>query len=86
VLPAGTIYEIGYETLVADLEPQVRGLLAYCGLPWDEACLHFQDNARAVSTASVYQVRQPIYRSAIGRWKRYEQYLGPLREALGQTP
>jgi tetratricopeptide (TPR) repeat protein len=83
VLPPGIIHEVSYEALVSDLEPQVRGLLAYCGLPWDEACLHFQDNARAVSTASVYQVRQPIYRSAVGRWKRYEKHLGPLRAALG---
>jgi tetratricopeptide (TPR) repeat protein len=83
VLPAGLIHEVEYESLVGDLEPQVRALLAHCGLPWDEACLHFQDNARAVTTASVYQVRQPIYRSAIGRWRRYEKHLGPLRGALG---
>lgn len=83
VLPPGTIHEVSYEALVNDLEPQVRALLSHCGLPWDETCLHFQDNARAVSTASVFQVRQPIYRSAIGRWKRYEKHLGPLRTALG---
>lgn len=86
LLPEGSIHEISYESLVQDLEPQVRGLLEFCGLPWDEACLHFQDNARAVSTASVYQVRQPVYRSAIGRWRRYEKHLGALQHALGMPP
>lgn len=82
ILPPGSIHEVHYEEVVADLETQVRGLLDACGLAWDPACLQFQDNARAVSTASVYQVRQPIYRSAIGRWRRYESHLGPLQEAL----
>jgi tetratricopeptide (TPR) repeat protein len=86
VLPAGSLHEVSYEALVTDLEPKVRELLRYCDLPWDEACLRFQENERAVSTASVYQVRQPIYRSAIGRWRRYDRYLGPLREALGTAP
>lgn len=81
-LPPGTIHQVRYEGLVDDLEAQVRQLLDACGLAWDPACLDFQDNARAVSTASVYQVRQPIYRSAIGRWRRYSAHLGPLQEAL----
>ncbi|HEX2668268.1 MAG TPA: sulfotransferase, partial [Gammaproteobacteria bacterium] len=84
LLPPGSFRELSYERLVEDLDTEVRGLLEFCGLPWDEACLHFQDNARAVSTASVYQVRQPIYRSAIGRWKRYEKHLGPLQRALAK--
>ena len=82
VLPPDTIHEVRYEDLVQDPEGQVRRLLDTCGLAWDPACLHFQDNTRAVSTASVYQVRQPIYRSAVGRWQRYAAHLGPLQEAL----
>ena len=85
ILPPGTIHEVRYEELVEDLEGQTRRLLEACGLYWDPACLHFQDNARPVSTASVYQVRQPIYRSAVGRWQRYAAHLGPLQEALS-TP
>lgn len=83
ILPPGTLHEVRYEDLVADLEPEVRALLDFCGLDWDGACLHFQDNARAVSTASVFQVRQPVYRSAVGRWKRYAAHLEPLQKALG---
>ncbi|HEY4128926.1 MAG TPA: sulfotransferase [Gammaproteobacteria bacterium] len=83
VLPPGTLYEIRYEDLVADTETQLRRLLEFCGLEWDPACLNFQENQRAVSTASVFQVRQPIYASAVGRWKNYATHLGPLMEALG---
>ena len=82
VLPPQVLYEIDYEVLVKDMEGEVRKLLAHCGLGWDAKCLDFQQNQRAVSTASVYQVRQPIYSTAIGRWKRYASHLGPLLEAL----
>ncbi len=83
VLPAANLYEVTYETLVGDMESEVRKLLDFCGLEWDAACLHFEENPRAVSTASVYQVRQPVYNSAIGRWRRYATHLRPLQEALG---
>ena len=86
ILPAGAIHEVRYEELVADLETELRKLLAFCGLEWDDACLRFQDNSRAVSTASVYQVRQPIYASSIGRWRRYAAHLGPLQGALAAAP
>ncbi|MGE5626398.1 MAG: tetratricopeptide repeat-containing sulfotransferase family protein [Bacillota bacterium] len=85
-LPAGSIHGITYESLVQNLESEVRRLLEFCGLPWDEACLRFQDNARAVSTASMFQVRQPVYASAIGRWRRYARHLEPLKQALGERP
>ena len=82
LLPADVLYEVDYESLVADMENEVRKILAHCGLAWDARCLDFQRNRRAVSTASVYQVRQPIYSTAIGRWRRYAAHLGPLLEAL----
>lgn len=85
VLPAGTLYEIRYEELVADTERQARGLLDYCGLSWDERCLDFHNNKRKVRTASVTQVRQPIYRSSVERWRAYEAHLGPLLDALGDA-
>jgi hypothetical protein len=86
ILPPGSIHDLHYETLVSDMESETRKLLEFCGLEWDEACLHFQDNARAVSTASVYQVRQPVYRSAIGRWHRYADHLQALQQALAAPP
>ncbi len=82
VLPAGRILEVRYEDVVADLEGQARRIIAYCGLPWDDRCLSFHETDRPVRTASATQVRQPIYRSAIGRWRAYEEHLGPLLEAL----
>jgi len=63
----------------------VRRLLDHCGLPFDPACLQFHENARAVATASSEQVRRPIYRDAVGQWRRYEPWLEPLRLALGST-
>ena len=71
VLPADRFLELRYEDLVADQEGQTRRLLAFCGLDWDPACLDFQNNAAGVSTASSAQVRQPMFTSSIGRWKRY---------------
>ncbi len=83
VLPAGTILQVRYEELVADFEPQIRRMLDFCGLAWDERCLSFHQATRAVRTASVAQVRQALYSSSIGRWRRYEKHLAPLIEALG---
>jgi len=82
VLP-GRVIEVAYERLVADPETEIRRLLAACGLPWHEGCLRFHETQRPVSTASMNQVRQPIFKSAVGRWRRYEKHLGPLLEALG---
>jgi len=82
VLPAGSMLEVHYEDVVADMEGQAQKLVAFCGLPWDESCLRFYASSRLVKTASLAQVRQPIYGSSIGRWKHYEQYLGPLIQSL----
>jgi tetratricopeptide (TPR) repeat protein len=79
VLP---IFELRYEELTAAPEQVSRELLAYCGLDWDDRCLRFHETGRPVRTASMLQVRQPMYRSAVGRWKHYEKHLGPLIEAL----
>ena len=85
VLPAGRILDVRYEDVVADLERQARRIIAYCGLPWTDRCLSFHETDRPVRTASATQVRQPIYNSAVGRWRVYEQHLGPLLDAL-HTP
>ena len=85
VLPAGTMLDIQYEDVVADPEGQARRIVEYCGLEWDEACLAFHKVERAVRTASATQVRQPIYRSSVGRWRAYRDRLQPLLEALGPT-
>ncbi len=81
VLPI-PIFNLDYEELTAHQEAVSRRLVAYCGLEWDERCLRFNETERAVRTASTLQVRKPMYRSAVGRWKRYEAHLGPLIEAL----
>jgi hypothetical protein len=78
----GRVLEIQYETLVDDQEAQTRRLLDHCNLSWDERCLNFHENDAAVATPSKNQVRQPIYRGAIGRWRHYEKYLAPAREYL----
>ncbi len=83
VLPDGAMLEIRYEDVVADLEREARRIIAFCGLDWDPACLAFHASARPVRTASAVQVRQPIYDTSIGRWRRYGAELGPLFDALG---
>lgn len=84
VLPSNAFYTIRYEELVDDIEQQARKMLDYCGLPWDEACLSFHEAKRRVRTASVTQVRQPIYRSSLAKWKAYEPHLGALKAAIGK--
>jgi hypothetical protein len=79
------ILNVSYESLVEDPEALTRGMLAFCGLEWDERCLRHYDNARFVNTASYDQVRKPIYKSAIGRWRHYEAYLEPLRKSLAES-
>ena len=74
----GRVHEVWYESLVADQRAETRRLLAHCRLPWDDACLHFERNASAVATASAVQVRQPLYATSVGRWRRYEHHLQPL--------
>jgi predicted Zn-dependent protease len=82
VLP-GRVHRVLYETMVDDTEAQVRALLAHCGLPFEEACLTFYENERAVRTASSEQVRRPIFREGMHQWRHYEPWLEPLRAALG---
>ncbi len=79
VLPAGRILDVRYEEVVADLDGQARRIISHCGLPWDDRCLAFHKTNRPVRTASATQVRQPIYRSAVGRWRVYEKHLSPYR-------
>jgi tetratricopeptide (TPR) repeat protein len=81
-LPADRFLEIAYEDLVADQETQTRALLDFCGLPWDARCLSFHENAAPVATASSVQVRQPLYSSSVGRWRRYGEGLAPMRAIL----
>jgi tetratricopeptide (TPR) repeat protein len=77
------ILQFDYEAVVADPETQARRLIDFIGLPWDEACLKFHEADRAVRTASAWQVRQPIYKRSVARWRRYQSHLGPLAAALG---
>lgn len=79
----GRIYECNYETMIADQEAESRRLIDFLGLPWDDACLSFYETERSVTTPSRWQVRQPIYASSVKRWKRYENKIQPLIEALG---
>jgi Flp pilus assembly protein TadD len=76
------IHEVVYEELVGDIESGSRRLIEFCGLPWDDRCLRYYENARAVRTVSKSQVRKPVYSTSIGRWRRYGAGLAPLIEAL----
>jgi len=76
----GRILQVRYESLIDEQEAQTRRLLEHCDLQWNEACLSFHENAAAVATPSATQVRQPLYRSALGRWRAYERYLQPVIE------
>lgn len=85
ILPPGAMLDVCYENVVEDLETQARRLIAYCGLPWDDRCLSFHKTVRPVRTASAVQVRSPLFRSSIDRWRRYEAGLGPLLRELGDV-
>jgi tetratricopeptide (TPR) repeat protein len=82
VLP-GRVHRVFYERMVEDTEAEVRRLLAYCNVPFEDACLRFYENERAVRTASSEQVRTPIYREGLEQWQHFEPWLGPLKNALG---
>jgi hypothetical protein len=81
-LPANALHEVVYERLVADPQGETRALLAFCGLPWEARCLAFHETVRPVATASLAQVRRPMYADAVGRARAYAPFLGPLRAAL----
>ncbi len=78
----GRFFDIAYEDTARDLEPNARALIEFLGLPWEDACLHFHKQDAAVTTASAVQVRQPVHTRSIGRWRRYENQLGPMRQML----
>ena len=81
--------EIDYESLVTDTEPMIRRLVEFCGVDWEPGCAQFYETERGIQTPSRWQVRQPIYRHAVGRWRNYEKHLAPLLDilspALGST-
>lgn len=78
----GMIIEVPYEEMVADTEGMAKRIVAFCGMEWEEACLEFYRNTRAIRTASVLQVRQPVYNNAVDKWRVYEKFLAPLQESL----
>jgi hypothetical protein len=82
VLP-GLVHRVEYEVLVDNAKAEVERLLDYCGLPFEDACLQFHENPRAVRTASSEQVRQPLYRDGVDHWRNFLPWLSPLRAALG---
>ena len=82
VLPPDRFIEVDYETLVANPEPLSRQMIELCGLEWNDACLSPHQNQRSIGTASLWQARQPIYRTSVERWRRYEPWLGELRTLL----
>jgi hypothetical protein len=84
VLP-GRIHRVIYERMVDDSEAEIRALLAALDLPFEEACLRFYENDRAVRTASSEQVRRPIYREGTEQWQLFEPWLDPLKSALGDV-
>ena len=77
------VLDLSYAARVADQEGESRRLLEFCGLEWDDAVLDYQKAERSVITASAAQVREPIYATSIGSWRRFDAHLGPLIEALG---
>ena len=81
VLP-GKVLRVNYESVIENLEQEVRGILDYCGLPFEAACLEFHQTDRAIRTASSEQVRQPLYSGALEQWRNYESHLEPMREIL----
>ena len=83
VIPANRLLEVTYENVVDDFETQARRLVEFCGLPWSGECLRFHETSRPVRTASLHQVRQPLYRGSVGRADLFAEGLAPLRTALG---
>jgi hypothetical protein len=86
VLPAGTIMDVQYEDVVAGVEGSARKLIDFVGLDWDPACVEFHKSSRPVKTASVAQVRKPVYTASVERWRKYGDGLQPLVDALKYVP
>ena len=85
VLPANRVLKVQHEDVLSDLEGQVRRILDYCELPFEQECVNFHETQRAVRTASSEQVRQPLNRAGQNQWRAFESYLTPLKEALGDV-
>jgi predicted Zn-dependent protease len=79
----GRVHRVMYESMVENTESEVRRLLEYCGLPFEQQCLRFYENDRPVRTASSEQVRRPIFKEGVEQWRHYEPWFGPLKQALG---
>jgi len=84
VLP-GRVHRVIYESMIEDTETEVRRLLDYCELQFEDGCLRFYENERAVRTASSQQVRKPIFREGVDHWRHYEPWLDPLKKSLGRV-
>ena len=82
VLPPDRLLEVDYEDVVADRERAARRIVDFCGLPWDDACLRHEANARPVATPSQWQARQPVYRTSVARWRNYAPWLGEFKRLL----
>jgi Tfp pilus assembly protein PilF len=85
VVRPGRVHRVFHENMIADPQREIRRLLAYCGLPFEEQCLRFDENARAILTPSSEQVRRPIAAEATALWRRYDRWLEPLKSALGDA-
>ncbi|MFZ4506503.1 MAG: tetratricopeptide repeat-containing sulfotransferase family protein [Fimbriimonas sp.] len=83
VIPSDRLLTVDYESLVSNQEEETRRIINFCGLPWDEACMHPELNRASVRTPSTLQVRKPVNRNAVARWQKFEPWLGELVEALG---
>jgi hypothetical protein len=81
----GVIHTVNYEQIVADIEGKTRSMLDACGLEWQEQCLRFYENKEASTTASTAQIRRPIYKSSVGKWRNYEEQLQPVVHILRQA-
>jgi hypothetical protein len=86
VLPEGFLTTVQYEDVVADTEKEAKRLIAFLGLPWNDKCVDFHKSDRPVKTASVAQVRKPIYNTSVKRWKKYGDGLQPLVDAIEGKP
>jgi uncharacterized protein YjiS (DUF1127 family) len=84
-LPPASYREVRYEEIVEHTEREARALVEFCGLEWHPACLAFHENAAPVATASSVQVRRPIYRTSVERWRKYEREIGPLKRLLDEA-
>ena len=86
ILPAGVLLEVEYEQLIANRDAETRRLIAFTGLEWNDLCLRPEENTRTIGTASAWQARQPVYATSLQRWRRYEPWIGELRQLIPAAP